>query len=33
MKEMSADDIRSFQQARGLHITGELNEQTQRALE
>ena len=33
MKEMSADDIRSFQQERGLHITGELNEQTLRALE
>ena len=33
MKEMSADDIRSFQQERGLHITGELIEQTLRALE
>jgi N-acetylmuramoyl-L-alanine amidase len=33
MKEMSPDEIRSFQQERGLHVTGELNEQTSRALE
>jgi N-acetylmuramoyl-L-alanine amidase len=33
MKEMPADEIRSFQQERGLHITGTLNEQTLRALE
>ncbi len=33
MKEMSPDQIRSFQQARGLHVTGELNEATQIALE
>ena len=33
MKELSPDEIRSFQQERGLHVTGELNEQTQRALE
>jgi N-acetylmuramoyl-L-alanine amidase len=33
MKEMSPDEIRSFQQERGLHVTGELNDQTQRALE
>lgn len=33
MKEMSPDEIRSFQQARGLHVTGELNDATQRALE
>jgi N-acetylmuramoyl-L-alanine amidase len=33
MKEKSPDEIRSFQQERGLHITGELNEQTLRALE
>lgn len=30
---MSADEIRSFQQERGLNVTGELNEATQRALE
>ena len=33
MKEMSPDEIRSFQQERGLHVTGELNEQTRSALE
>ncbi|CAM8646800.1 N-acetylmuramoyl-L-alanine amidase [Candidatus Planktophila dulcis] len=33
MKEMSPDEIRSFQQERGLHVTGELNEQTVRALD
>ena len=33
MKEMSPDEIRSFQQARGLHVTGELNEATIRALD
>ena len=33
MKEMSPDEIRSFQQERGLHVTGELNDQTQRAFE
>ena len=33
MKEKTPDEIRSFQQERGLHITGELNEQTLRALE
>ncbi|MEY4290775.1 MAG: hypothetical protein RL130_717 [Actinomycetota bacterium] len=33
MKEMSPDEIRSFQQARGLHVTGELNEATLRALD
>ena len=33
MKELSPDEIRSFQQERGLHVTGELNEATQRALE
>lgn len=33
MKELSPDEIRSFQQGRGLHVTGELNEQTQRAIE
>lgn len=33
MKEMSPNEIRSFQQARGLHVTGELNEATLRALE
>lgn len=33
MKELSPDEIRSFQQERGLHVTGELNDQTQRALE
>jgi N-acetylmuramoyl-L-alanine amidase len=33
MKEMSPDEIRSFQQERGLHVTGELNEATLRALD
>ena len=33
MKEMSPDEIRSFQQERGLHVTGELNDQTIRALD
>ena len=33
MKEMSPDEIRSFQQERGLHVTGELNPSTERALE
>ena len=33
MKEMSPDEIRSFQQGRGLHVTGELNEGTLRALD
>ena len=33
MKEMSPDEIRSFQQARGLHVTGELNDATIRALD
>ena len=33
MKEMSPDEIRSFQQERGLHVTGELNEVTLRALD
>lgn len=33
MKEMSADEIRSFQQERGLHVTGELSEATIRALD
>jgi len=33
MKEMSPDQIRSFLQERGLHVTGELNESTERALE
>jgi N-acetylmuramoyl-L-alanine amidase len=33
MKEMSPDEIRSFQQGRGLHVTGELNEATLRALD
>jgi N-acetylmuramoyl-L-alanine amidase len=33
MKEMSPDEIRSFQQGRGLHVTGELNESTLRALD
>ena len=31
--ELTPDQIRSFQQERGLHITGELNEATLRALE
>jgi N-acetylmuramoyl-L-alanine amidase len=30
---MSPDEIRSFQQERGLHVTGELNESTLRAFE
>ena len=33
MKELSPDEIRSFQQERGLHVTGELNDATRRALE
>ena len=33
MKEMSPDEIRSFQQERGLHVTGELNDATIRALD
>jgi N-acetylmuramoyl-L-alanine amidase len=33
MKEMSPDEIRSFQQERGLHVTGELNGSTLQALE
>jgi len=33
MKELSPDEIRSFQQERGLSVTGELNEATNRALE
>jgi N-acetylmuramoyl-L-alanine amidase len=33
MKEMSPDEISSFQQARGLHVTGELNDATIRALD
>ena len=33
MKEMSLDEIRSFQQARGLNVTGELNPETLRAIE
>jgi N-acetylmuramoyl-L-alanine amidase len=33
MKELSPDEIRSFQQARGLHVTGEINDATSRALE
>ena len=33
MKEMSPDEIRSFQQERGLHVTGELNDATLRAFE
>jgi N-acetylmuramoyl-L-alanine amidase len=33
MKELSPDEIRSFQQERGLHVTGELNDATVRALE
>jgi len=33
MKELSPDEIRSFQQERGLHVTGELNEATARAIE
>ena len=30
---LTPDQIRSFQQERGLHVTGELNEATERALE
>ena len=30
---MSPDEIRSFQQERGLHVTGELNDATARAIE
>jgi N-acetylmuramoyl-L-alanine amidase len=33
MKELSPDEVRSFQQERGLHVTGELNESTLRALD
>lgn len=33
MKELSPDEIRSFQQERGLHVTGELNDATARAIE
>lgn len=33
MKEMSPDEIRSFQQERGLHVTGLLNDVTLRAFE
>lgn len=33
MKELSPDEIRSFQQERGLHVTGELSDATLRALE
>ena len=33
MKELSPDEVRSFQQERGLHVTGELNDPTKRALE
>ena len=33
MKEMSPDEIRSFQQERGLHVTGDLNDATTRALD
>lgn len=33
MREMSPDEIRSFQQKRGLHVTGDLNEATMRALD
>lgn len=33
MKELSPDEIRSFQQERGLHVTGELNSSTLRALD
>ena len=33
MKELSPDEIRSFQQERGLHVTGQLNDSTLRALE
>ena len=30
---MSPDEIRSFQQERGLNVTGEINEMTLRALD
>ena len=33
MKELSPDEIRSFQQERGLHVTGQLNDSTLRALD
>jgi N-acetylmuramoyl-L-alanine amidase len=33
MKELSPDEIRSFQQERGLRVTGELDGSTERALE
>ena len=33
MKEHSPDEIRSFQQERGLHVTGQLNDATLRAFE
>ena len=33
MKEMSPDEIRSFQQDRGLHVTGQLSDATLRAFE
>ena len=33
MKELSSDEIRSFQQARGLTVTGLIDEVTSRALE
>jgi N-acetylmuramoyl-L-alanine amidase len=33
MKELSPDEIRSFQQERGLHVTGQLNDATLRAFE
>ena len=33
MKELSPDEIRSFQQERGLHITGQIDEATARSLE
>jgi N-acetylmuramoyl-L-alanine amidase len=33
MKELSSDEIRSFQQERGLHVTGLLNDATVAALE
>ena len=33
MKELSSDEIRSFQQERGLHVTGLLNDATIAALE
>lgn len=33
MKELSPDEIRSFQQERGLYVTGQLNDSTLRALD